>query len=59
MGSWIETIQTIARQFGKDLTDSEIENMHWGDKIMWIKRNPVTAARMIDDRFRQLFGKIL
>ena len=33
--------------------------MHWGDKVIWIKRNPVTAARMIDDRFRQLFGKIL
>ena len=59
MGSWIEIIQTIARQFGTILTENEIENMHWGDKVMWIKRNPVTAARMIDDRFRQLFGKIL
>ena len=36
MGSWIEIIQTIARQFGTILTDNEIENMHWGDKVMWI-----------------------
>ena len=59
MGAWIEIIQTIARQFGVTLNDEEVRNMHWGDKIKWIKRNPVTAARMIDDKFRQLFGKIL
>ena len=33
--------------------------MRWKDKVEWIKRNPVIAARMIDDRFRQLFGKII
>ena len=59
MGSWIEIIQTIARQFGTNLTDDDVKNMAWKDKVDWIKRNPVTAARMIDDRFRQLFGKII
>jgi hypothetical protein len=59
MGSWIEIIQTIARQFGTELSDEDVVNMRWKDKVDWIKRNPVTAARMIDDRFRQLFGKII
>ena len=59
MGSWIEIIQTIARQFGTTLTDDDVKNMPWKNKVDWIKRNPVTAARMIDDRFRQLFGKII
>lgn len=59
MGAWIKIIQIIARQFGTILTNEEIKNMYWGEKVIWIKRNPVTATHMIDDRFRQLFGKIL
>ena len=59
MGAWIEIIQTIARQFGTTLSDNDVKNLSWKEKINWIKRNPVTAARMIDDRFRQLFGRIL
>ena len=59
MGAWIEIIQTIARQFGTKLSDEDVRNLTWKEKVNWIKRNPVTAARMIDDRFRQLFGRIL
>ena len=59
MGSWIEVIQTIARQFGCKFSDEQVKNMTWKEKVSRIKRNPVTSARMIDDRFRQLFGRIL
>ena len=59
MGAWIEIIQTIARQFGTKLSNDEVKNLTWKEKVDWIKRNPVTAARMIDERFRLLFGKIL
>ena len=59
MGSWIEIIQTIARQFGTILSDDDVKNLTWSEKVNWIKRNPVTAARMIDNRFRQVFGKII
>ena len=59
MGSWIEIIQTVARQFGTTLSNDAVRNLTWKEKNHWIKRNPVTAARMIDDRFRQLFGRIL
>ena len=50
---------TIARQFGTLLSDDDVKNLTWSEKVNWIKRNPVTAARMIDNRFRQVFGKII
>ena len=59
MGAWVEIIQCIARQYGSTLSDDDVKNLSWKEKVDWIKRNPVTAARMIDDRFRQLFGRIL
>lgn len=46
MGSWIEIIQTLARQFGTKLSDEDVKNMTWKNKVDWIKRNPVTAARV-------------
>lgn len=46
MGSWIEIIQTVAHQFGTKLSDDNVKNMTWKNKVDWIKRNPVTAARV-------------
>ena len=59
MGDWTEIIQSISHQSGIDLNYQQIKDMDWADKVKMLKRNPVTAARMIDDRFRQLFGKVL
>ena len=49
MGFWIEMIKTIACQFGTSLTDDDVKNMPLKNKVEWIKRNRVTAARLIDN----------
>ena len=33
--------------------------MSFHEKCVWLKRNPVTAARMIDNTFNALFKKVL
>ena len=41
---WTDTLQGIARQQGRALSDEEIEGMTWEDKCNF-RSNPVTAAR--------------
>ena len=57
--SWTDIIKIVAKQFGEDLTDDTINSMSWKDKVLYLKRNPVTVARQIDYRFNQLWRKVL
>ena len=56
---WPEVIQVVASQYGVKLSDEEIETMDWNTKRMWLKRNPVTAARQIDYIFDQLWKNVI
>ncbi len=56
---WPEVIQVVASQYGVQLSDDDIKNMHWKDRHEWLQRNPVTVARQIDYIFEQLWGKVI
>ena len=55
---WTDTIQIIAAQNGQHLSDQDVENLTWEQKCMWLRTNPVTAARHFDHRL-QTFMKML
>ena len=42
---WPDVIQTIAKQYGVSISDSEVLEMSFEEKSSWLRRNPVTAAR--------------
>ena len=56
---WTEIIQIVARQYGENLTEEEINNMDWSQKCNYLKRNPVTVARQIDYIFKKVFGTVI
>ena len=56
---WTELIKVVARQYGENLTDDEINNMDWKTKSNYLKRNPVTVARQIDHVFKCIWGEVL
>ena len=33
MGAWVEIIQAIARQFGTVLSDDNVKNLTWSEKV--------------------------
>merc|ERR1711911_515939 len=45
---WTSIVKVIARQFGENLSDEEINAMDWKTKANYMKRNPVTVVRQID-----------
>ena len=47
---WPEVIQAIARQYGTIYTEDEVLQLSWTMKSMWLRSNPVTAARMFQYR---------
>ncbi|WAR02670.1 PIF1-like protein, partial [Mya arenaria] len=53
---WHDTIQIIAEQQGKILSEDEIENLSWEERSGYLRANPVTAARHFNNRV-QLFLK--
>ena len=55
---WTDTIQIIAAQNGQHLSDEDICNLTWEQKCLWLRTNPVTAARHFDHRL-QTFMKTL
>ena len=57
--SWTDIIKIVAKQFGEELTADIINNMTWKNKVSYMKINPVTVARQIDYRFKQLWTKLL
>ena len=54
-----EIIQIVARQYGENVTEEEINNMDWSQKCNYLKRNPVTVAREIDHIFKNIWGKVI
>ena len=51
-----EIIKIVARQYGTNLTDEDVNQMSWQEKSTWLKRNPVTVARHINYILQQLIG---
>ena len=47
---WPEVSQAIARQHGTIYTENEVKELPWRLKSMWLRTNPVTAARMFQYR---------
>ena len=47
---WPEVIQSIARQYGTIYTEDQVSALPWRIKSTWLRRNPVTAARMFQYR---------
>ena len=47
---WPEVIQAIAKQYRTIYTEDEVLALPWQMKSMWLRSNPVTAARMLQYR---------
>ena len=47
---WPEVIQAIAAQYQTTYTEEEVLALPWQTKRMWLRSNPVTAARMFQYR---------
>ena len=56
---WTDMIQIIGRQYGKILTAEMISQMTFEEKSMWIRSNPVTAARHFQYRLNTFIHKFL
>ena len=56
---WTEIIQVIAQQYGESLTKEDVNKMDFDRKSMWLKRNPVTAVRHIDNMFQRFFHGVV
>ena len=56
---WTEVIKVIAKQYNEILIDEQIKGMDRETKIMYLKRNLVTATRHIDYIFQQLWDKVI
>mgnify|MGYP003706940761 CR=1 FL=1 len=42
---WPDVTQTIARQYGTNLTDNDVQNLSFDERCQWLRSNPVTAAK--------------
>ena len=56
---WPDLLQTIARQYGTVLTDDDVANLSFEQRSMWLRSNPVTAARHFHYRLELLFKDVL
>ena len=56
---WPDMIQTIAKQYGIHYTDEEVSALPFEVKSIWLKRNPVTAARQFHYRLNVFFQDFL
>ncbi|XP_078692147.1 uncharacterized protein LOC144922342 [Branchiostoma floridae x Branchiostoma belcheri] len=56
---WPEVIQSIAHQYGRNLTADDIKNMTWQEKSNWLRCNPVTAARQFHHRLTLFFSEFI
>ena len=54
-----DTIQVIAAQHGQIFTADQVQNLTWEEKGMWIRTNPVAAARHFDHRLQILMRTIV
>ncbi|XP_030849505.1 uncharacterized protein LOC105444942 [Strongylocentrotus purpuratus] len=56
---WTDTLQVIALQQGRTLTDEDISKMTWEEKCKLLASNPVTAARHFDHRLQCFFRDVI
>ncbi|VDI56034.1 Hypothetical predicted protein [Mytilus galloprovincialis] len=56
IGRWSEIVDTILKQQG-DMRNTE--NMTWDEKCKVLCSNPVTAARMFDNRFHKFLKNVI
>ena len=52
-------ISTIAKQYGVYYSDAETEALSFEQKLNWLRRNPVTAARHFHYRQNMFFQEFL
>ena len=55
---WTEIIPVVAHQYEQALTDEHINAVDWSTKVNYLKSNPVTVARQIDNVFKQSWSKV-
>ena len=56
---WPDLIQTIARQYGKELNDEDINNLTYQEKCNWLRMNLVTAVRHFEYRLETFFKHVI
>ena len=56
---WPDVITCIAQQKGQAFTTADISQMTWAEKTMWLRTNPVTAARHFQHRLDAFFSVVL
>jgi biopolymer transport protein ExbD len=56
---WPDMIQVIARQFGENFTDEQVREMSSSERLQWLRRNPVTAARHFDYRLNLFINQVI
>ena len=56
---WPDLIQTIARQYGKELNEDDINNLSYQEKCNWLRMNPVTAVRHFEYGLETFFKHVI
>ena len=56
---WTDTLQAIARQQGRTLSEKDVEGLSWEDKCNLLRSNPVTAARHFHYKLQCLFTDVI
>ena len=56
---WPETIQSIALQYGKVLSEKDVQDLSYEEKCAWLRQNPVIAARQYDHRLQSFFRDVI
>ena len=56
---WTDTIQIIAAQNGQHLSDQQVDSLTWEQKCLWLRTNPVTAARHFDHRLQMFMNTLI
>ena len=56
---WPDLIQTIAKQYGKNLTDDDVKNLSYEERCTWLRKNPVTAVRHFQYRLETFVKHVL
>ena len=57
--SWPETLQAIALQQGRQISDENVKNMAYEEKCKLLRQNPVTAGCQFDHRLQAIFRDVL
>ena len=56
---WPEMIQAVAVQFGKKLTQKDVQKMSIKDRSTYLHHNPITGVCMFQHRLEAFFSEYL